>query len=46
MATNSKKNISGGKLLIAGKPKRTHQGNGRNSKSSHGRKKLRGQGKG
>jgi hypothetical protein len=29
-----------------GKPKRTRQGQGVNSKPSHGRKKLRGQGKG
>lgn len=29
-----------------GKPKRTRQGQGTNSKPSHGRKKLRGQGKG
>jgi hypothetical protein len=28
------------------KPKRTRQGQGSNSKPSHGRKKLRGQGKG
>jgi hypothetical protein len=27
-------------------PKRTKQGNGRNSKASHNRKKLKGQGKG
>ena len=34
-----------GSTHIEGKPKRTRQGNGRNSKSSHGRKLLRGQGK-
>jgi hypothetical protein len=31
---------------IESKPKRTRQGNGLHSKPSHGRKKLRGQGKG
>jgi hypothetical protein len=31
---------------ILSKPKKTKQGNGLNSKPSHGRKKLRGQGKG
>ncbi len=29
-----------------GKPKRTRQGNGQHSLPSHGRKKMRGQGKG
>jgi hypothetical protein len=29
----------------AGKPKRTHQGQGQHSKPSHGRKKTRGQGR-
>lgn len=32
--------------LIESKPKKTRQGNGLHSKASHGRKKLRGQGKG
>jgi hypothetical protein len=31
---------------IESKPKKTRQGNGINSKASHGRKKSRGQGKG
>ena len=31
---------------VPGKPKRTRQGNGQHSLASHGRKKLRGQGKG
>jgi hypothetical protein len=35
-----------GTIHLESKPKRTKQGNGRNSKASHGRKKLRGQGKG
>jgi hypothetical protein len=30
----------------SGAPKLTHQGQGRRSKPNHGRKKLRGQGKG
>lgn len=30
---------------IAGKPKRTLQGQGQHSKPNHGRKKLRGQGR-
>jgi hypothetical protein len=32
--------------LIERKPKKTRQGNGLHSKPSHGRKKMRGQGKG
>lgn len=32
--------------LIEVKPKKTRQGNGLHSKPSHGRKKLKGQGKG
>ena len=35
-----------GTVRIESKPKRTKQGNGRNSKASHGRKLSRGQGKG
>jgi len=31
--------------LIERKPKKTHQGQGRHSLPSHGRKKLRGQGR-
>jgi len=34
-----------GQNFIEGKPKKTRQGNGKNSKPSHGRKKNRGQGK-
>lgn len=45
MAVKSKIGISGGKRLIIGKPKRTRQGQGKNSKASHGRKLSRGQGK-
>lgn len=46
MAPKSKVGLSGGKRLIVGKPKRTRQGDGKNSKPSHGRKPSRGQGKG
>jgi hypothetical protein len=35
-----------GTIRIEPKPKRTRQGNGNNSKPSHGRKLSRGQGKG
>lgn len=35
-----------GTVRIESKPKKSRQGNGRNSKASHGRKKLRGQGRG
>jgi len=34
-----------GLVFIEGKPKKSRQGNGRHSKPSHNRKKLRGQGK-
>jgi hypothetical protein len=34
-----------GQVFIAGKPKKTRQGNGQHSKPSHGRKQPRGQGK-
>lgn len=40
----SKKSLTGN-VRVGGEPKRTRQGNGQNSKPSHGRKKLRGQGK-
>lgn len=39
------KTLNGVKRLES-RPKLSRQGNGRNSKPSHGRKKLRGQGKG
>ena len=42
------KGLSGAQFVVS-KPKKTRQGNGLNSKSSHGRKngrKYRGQGKG
>ena len=45
MAAKSKVGISGQKLFTPGKPKRTTQGQGKNSRSNHGRKQLRGQGK-
>jgi len=45
MATKSKIGISGQKQLVPNKSKRTRQGNGKNSKPSHGRKLSRGQGK-
>lgn len=45
MAAKSKVGVSGGKRLIVSRPKRTKQGNGQNSKASHGRKLRRGQGK-
>jgi hypothetical protein len=45
MAARSKVGISGQKLFTPGKPKNTRQGNGKNSKPSHGRKLRRGQGK-
>jgi hypothetical protein len=35
-----------GTIRKAPKPHRTRQGNGQHSKPSHGRKKLRGQGRG
>ena len=34
-----------GQTFIAGKPKKTRQGNGKNSRPRHTRKMLRGQGK-
>jgi hypothetical protein len=40
-----KKSLTGGNKIEA-KPKRTKQGGGLHSKPNHGRKKLRGQGKG
>jgi hypothetical protein len=45
MAAKSKIGISGQKLFTPGKPKKSAQGQGKNSKPSHGRKKMRGQGK-
>jgi len=45
MAAKSKVGISGQKLFTPGKPKRTTQGQGKNSRANHGRKQLRGQGK-
>jgi len=46
MAVKSKIGTASNKRVIVSKPKGTRQGNGRNSKPSHGRKLLRGQGKG
>jgi hypothetical protein len=45
MAAKSKIGVSGQKLFSPGRPKKTKQGQGKNSKASHGRKKTRGQGK-
>jgi hypothetical protein len=45
MASKSKVGISGQKLFTPGKPKKTRQGDGANSKANHGRKQSRGQGK-
>jgi len=45
MAVKSKLGISGQKLFVPGKPKKTMQGQGKNSKPNHGRKQTRGQGK-
>jgi len=45
MAAKSKVGISGQKLFTPGKPKRSAQGQGKNSKPNHGRKQTRGQGK-
>ncbi len=45
MAARSKVGISGQKQLVPNKSKRTRQGNGKNSKASHGRKLKIGQGK-
>jgi hypothetical protein len=46
MAAKSKTGISGTRTqLPQSKPKRTKQGQGAHSKPSHGRKKLRGQGR-
>lgn len=39
-----KKSLTGSPLITS-KPKRTRQGNGQNSKASHGRKLRKGQGK-
>jgi hypothetical protein len=40
-----RKTAAGGVVKLDPKPKRTRQGNGINSKPSHGRKSRRGQGK-
>jgi len=45
MAVRSKIGVSAQKLKKPTKPKLTRQGQGKNSKPSHGRKLLRGQGK-
>lgn len=45
MAAKSKVGVSGQKLFVPNKSKRTRQGNGKNSKTSHGRKLRIGQGK-
>jgi len=45
MATKSKVGVSGQKLHESRNNKRTRQGQGRNSRPSHGRKMSRGQGK-
>jgi len=45
MAVRSKIGVSAQKLKKPTKPKLTCQGQGKNSKPSHGRKLLRGQGK-
>jgi len=45
MAAKAKIGISGQKLHLPNKSKRTRQGNGKNSKPSHGRKLKIGQGK-
>lgn len=45
MAVKSKGGASSSKRIIISKPKRTRQGQGKNSKPSHGRKLMRGQGK-
>ena len=34
-----------GSHYVVGRPKKTHQGQGKHSKANHGRKKTRGQGK-
>lgn len=45
MAAKSKVGISGQKLHESNRRKKTRQGNGANSKASHGRKLRKGQGK-
>jgi len=45
MAVRSKIGVSAQKLKKPTQPKLTRQGQGKNSKPSHGRKLLRGQGK-
>ena len=45
MAVKSKIGTSSSKRVIVSKPKRTRQGQGKNSKPSHGRKLSRGQGR-
>jgi len=45
MAVKAKAGL-GTRLFAKGKPKKTRQGNGQHSRPNHGRKKLRGQGRG
>lgn len=45
MAVKSKIGISGQKFHEEGRPKKTRQGQGKNSRPSHGRKQTRGQGR-
>ena len=45
MATKTKIGINGQKLIEVRSNKKTRQGQGRNSRPSHGRKMRRGQGK-
>jgi hypothetical protein len=45
LAVKSKAGASSSKRIIIRKPKTTKQGQGKNSKASHGRKLMRGQGK-
>ena len=45
MAVKAKAGVSA-RLFTKGKPKKTRQGNGQHSRPNHGRKMLRGQGRG
>jgi len=45
MAVKAKAGVNA-RLFTKGKPKKNRQGNGQHSRANHGRKKLRGQGRG
>lgn len=45
MAVKAKAGVTA-RLFAKGKPKKTRQGNGQHSRPNHGRKQMRGQGRG